>query len=84
MLMLDARSWLKSGRGPEEGGETEFGVVFRECETVLTSEGAKGLAALGVLAGEGGARPFPLPRTLPPPSFRPDMIGDYLSTDAGW
>jgi hypothetical protein len=72
--ILDVRSWLKSGRGPDDGGERELGVEFREWnETVLASDGAKGLAALGVCAGEGGARPLPLPRILPPPSFRPDM-----------
>jgi hypothetical protein len=75
MLICEARSWLKSGRGPDEGGERELGVEFRERnETVLASDGAKGLVALGVWAGDGGARPFPLPRILPPPSLRPDIM----------
>lgn len=53
----------------------ELGVSFREySDVVLTSDGGKGLTALGLCAGEGGARPFPLPRTLPPPSLRPDMV----------
>lgn len=74
MLMLEAKSWPKSGRGPRDGGERGLGVEIRDWnETVLDSDGAKGLAALGLCAGGGGARPFPVPRILPPPSFRPDM-----------
>jgi hypothetical protein len=58
----------------------EFWVEFREWkDMVLLSEGGKGLCARG--DGEeddavGGARPLPLPRILPPPSFRPDMMAE--------
>jgi hypothetical protein len=84
MVTLEARSCEKSGSGLDEDGESEPGVEFREWkDTVLLSEGAKGLAALGACAWTwawawgtegGGARPLPLPRILPPPSFRPDMV----------
>lgn len=43
---------------------------------MLLSDGAKGLVALGACAGDGGARPFPVPNILPPPSLRPDMMED--------
>jgi hypothetical protein len=42
------------------------------------SEAARGLAGLGPGCGNGGARPFPLPNILPPPSFRPDMVGGLV------
>jgi hypothetical protein len=63
----------------EDGGDIDSLVELREWnETVLLSEGGNGLWALGdgVGAGEsdGGARPLPLPRTLPPPSLRPDIL----------
>lgn len=67
---MDVRSCAaKSGAGLETGGEVDADVM----ETVL-SEGAKGLEARWRTAeAVGGARPLPLPRTRPPPSFRPDM-----------
>jgi len=55
----------------------EFWVELREWnETVLLPEGGKGLEARGEMpfAVEGGARPLPLPSTLPPPSLRPDIL----------
>lgn len=73
--MLEARSCEKSRRGLDDGGESEFGVEFREWkETVLLSEGANGLTARWPRDEGGGARPLPLPRIRPPPSFRPDMV----------
>jgi hypothetical protein len=41
---------------------------------IVLSDGAKGLAALGIDADGGGASPLPLPRMRPPPSLRPDMV----------
>lgn len=43
---------------------------------MLLSDGGNGLEDRGARVEEegGGARPLPLPRTLPPPSFRADMI----------
>ena len=79
-LMFAVRSCEKSGRGLEERGEMEFCVEFLECiDTVLSASdgGAKGLEARAPLAGDadgGGASPLPLPRTLPPPSFRLDIV----------
>ena len=73
-VTLEARSWAKPGSGLAEEGDREVGVEFRERnETVLLSDGSKGLAARGACAGAGGGGARPLPRTLPPPSFRPDM-----------
>lgn len=47
MLMLAARSWEKSGSGLDEvGGVMRFAFCEPD-ETVLTSEGANGLAARG-------------------------------------
>lgn len=69
------RSWPKDGSGLEEtGGEIEFcGECWELNESVLPSDGANGLEDLGGWASGGGTRPFPLPRTRPPPSFRPDI-----------
>lgn len=81
-VTLAARSCEKSASGPDEGGDNELGVEFRELtDAVLLSEGAKGLAARGPWAedGGGGARPFPLPRIRPPPSLRADMVAAVLS-----
>lgn len=78
MLIREARSWgPKSGTGLEDGSDTES-CELEYWETELVSDGAYGLVAL--LEGGwlywccwGGARPLPLPRTLPPPILRPDM-----------
>lgn len=71
-LMLEVRSWAERPAvtgGLETGGEMDDEVIDR-----VLSEGAKGLVALCWAAdGAGDARPFPLPRMRPPPSFRPDM-----------
>jgi len=76
-LIFDARSCeVDSGSGLEEGGDMELGELK---ETVLLSDGAKGLAARGAWAGGGGARPLPLPRILPPPSLRLDMTSNLLT-----
>lgn len=47
-VTLEARSWEKSGSGLDEDGERDVGVELREGnDTVLLSDGAKGLAARG-------------------------------------
>lgn len=73
-----------SGRGTDDDGEMESRVELGETkETVLLSEGAKGLTARLRADGDGdgddndavgGARPLPLPKMRPPPSLRPDML----------
>lgn len=85
-VTLEARSCEKSGSGLDEGGDNELGVELCECkDTVLLSEGGKGLVALVRWTEGGGARPFPLPRILPPPSFRPDMVAvDWGATGTRW
>jgi hypothetical protein len=67
-LMLEPISWVRSARLPLAGGEMEEEAT----ETVL-SEGAKGLEDRAT-GGGVGPRPLPLPRILPPPSLRPDMV----------
>ena len=66
-LILDPISWPISGRLPLTGGDIDA----EPMETVL-SDGGIGLEARG--AADGGARPLPLPKMRPPPSFRPDMM----------
>lgn len=89
-LIFEVRSWLKSGSGLDEGGEMEFCVEFplEWKEMVLLSDGANGLAARGAElawtgAGAGGARPFPFPKILPPPSFRPDIVQFLCGSSEG-
>lgn len=67
-LMLEPISWLRSAMLPLAGGDIDDEAM----ETVL-SDGANGLDDRGS-AGGVGPRPFPLPRILPPPSLRPDMV----------
>lgn len=72
--MLDPRSWAKSGKGLETGGEAEDELSDR-----VLSEGAKGLGVRWwplMAGGVGGARPLPLPKMRPPPSLRPDIVED--------
>lgn len=38
--------------------------------------GLGGCGACDACGACGGARPFPFPRILPPPSFRPDIMGE--------
>jgi hypothetical protein len=71
-VTFEARSWAKSGSGLDDDGERETGVELCELIETVLSDGAKGLAARGEWA-DGGASPLPLPRILPPPSFRADM-----------
>lgn len=47
-------------------------------DSELASDGAKGLLGRGAWTGWGGARPLPLPRMRPPPSFRPDDMAVVL------
>lgn len=72
-LMWAMRSCGSPGSGlGGVGGD----IPLRFCEPIdkeLASDGAKGLDGRGAWAACGGARPFPLPRTRPPPSLRPDM-----------
>ena len=70
-LMLAPRSCPILCKLPLTGGEVE-----PEARETVLSEGAKGLADRGAVGGVGGARPFPLPRMRPPPSLRPDMVGN--------
>lgn len=89
-LTLEARSWPKSAKGLEEGGDAEFGDENLEGrEPTLLSDGGNGLAARALGSwcvaaedDEGGARPLPLPKMRPPPSFRPDMLRADNSRDA--
>ena len=72
---LDIRSCPTSGKGDVASGEIVDSLELNE--TVLpageiTSEGLRCCAG-----GAGGAKDFPLPSILPPPSFRPDMTGVY-------
>ncbi len=80
-LILAARSWLTSGSGlsVERGEVPVAGCEFRD--GLLPSEGPKGLGDLKDRTvwplSVGCAMPLPLPRILPPPSFR-DAIGECL------
>lgn len=67
-LILDPISGLSSGKPPLTGGDDDT----EPTDTVLSDGGDRGLRERGVV--DGGARPFPLPRIRPPPSFLPDML----------
>lgn len=72
-LMLEVRSpgadRLARAGGLDTGGDADDDSIER-----VLSEGANGLVALCCTpGGVGGARPLPLPKMRPPPSFRPDM-----------
>lgn len=74
-LTADWRSFAKPGKGLGLPTETEAG--GEEPDKTLSEEVATGLATrLGTGEGAGGASPLPLPRTLPPPSLRPDMVDE--------
>lgn len=68
---MELRSWGASGRGEVASGEAELS----EFEAVLSVCDSK-LVVLLCVGGAGGARLFPLPSILPPPSFLAAMAGD--------
>jgi len=69
---LELRSWIFSARGEAGNGEREEASEFKD--TVL-SDGDSKFAVRWCIGGVGGAKDFPLPSILPPPSFRAAMAG---------
>jgi len=72
---LDTRSCPISGRGDVARGEIVDSLELYE--TVLPGGEITSEALRCCAGGAGGANDFPLPRILPPPSFRPDIAGVY-------
>lgn len=67
----ELKSWLISGSGDVARGEA----VDPPDETILSAGDVK--SEVRCAGGAGGAKDFPLPSILPPPSFRPDMAVVY-------
>lgn len=67
----ELKSWLISGSGDVAKGEADDPAD----ETILSAGEVK--SEIRCAGGAGGAKDFPLPNILPPPSFRPDIAEDY-------
>jgi hypothetical protein len=72
---LDIKSCPASGSGDVAKGDIVDSLELSDrvlAEGEITSEAFRCCAG-----GAGGAKDFPLPNTLPPPSFRPDIAGVF-------
>ena len=74
---LDIRSCPASGIGDVARGEIADSLELSSDNVLADGETTSCVLRGCCAGGAGGARDFPLPNILPPPSFRPDIAGVY-------